>query len=215
LRATLAGPVLLALLVVGCGSTPPRSSTTEPDATTATSPTASALLTAPPSAAGSPVSTAVSSGSALVDPSLLDVIPASAGGLTLTFDPETTGTEASDPTLDPNVAAIATGLATAPGGSDASELVIVNVVRLRNPAVDEEWFREWRDSYDTAACERAGGVSGHASSTINGHAVFIGSCQGGAFTYHLRIANGSVVVSLTSVGPSRPGERVVEAIPAD
>jgi hypothetical protein len=151
---------------------------------------------------------------AAVDPTLLALVPSGAGGVTVTFDPDTTATEAADPSLDANVASLATGLGAVPGGSDQTELVIVNVVRLRDATVDEAWFRRWRDSYDAAACERAGGVVGHASSTINGHDVFIGSCAGGAFTYHLRVAGGRVVVSLTSVGPSRLGQRLVEAIPA-
>jgi hypothetical protein len=219
LRATLAGPLLFGLLVIGCGSTSPGptavpSATGVPASAATTSPIESPASTSgPASNVVPPASGPLGSAGAVVDPALLALIPAGAAGLDVTFDPETTSTEVADPTLDPNVAGLATGLGIRPGESTGTELVIVNVVRLRDPSVDDQWFRRWRDSYDTAACERAGGVTGHATTTVNGHAVFIGSCAGGAFTYHLRIAGGGVIVSLTSVGPSRLGERLVDAIP--
>lgn len=155
------------------------------------------------------------SGTAAADAALLDFAPAAAAGLTIAFDPETTAAELADPKLDANIAALATGIAT-PANAVASpnDLVIVNVVRLRDPAVADDWFRRWRDSYDAAACEPAGGVSGHATSKINGRDVFIGSCAGGANTYHLRIEGGAVLVSLTSIGATRLGQRLVQAIPA-
>jgi hypothetical protein len=138
------------------------------------------------------------------------MVGADAAGLTLTFDPATTATEVGDPTLDPNVAALATGIAVPAGSTNPAELVIVNVVRLRDPTVDPDWFRGWRDTYDEAACQRAGGVSGHAEATIAAHDVFIGSCAGGAFTYHTRLRDGSIVISLTSIGPSKLGERLLD-----
>jgi hypothetical protein len=135
--------------------------------------------------------------------------------LTIAFDAETTAAELADPKLDANIAALATGIATAANAVPSpNDLVIVNVVRLRDPAVADDWFRSWRDSYDAAACEPAGGVSGHATSKINGRDVFIASCAGGANTYHLRIEGGAVLVSLTSIGAARLGQRLVEAIPA-
>lgn len=210
--------MLVALLVIGCGATPPDptavpSSTGVAGSAAAPSPIESLAPPSVPASTGVLPSGPPGSAGAAADPTLLAVIPAGAAGLDVAFDPETTRTEVADPSLDPNVAALATGLAVRPGESTGTELVIVNVVRLRDPSVDDQWFRRWRDSYDSAACERAGGVTGHATTTVNGHAVFIGSCVGGAFTYHLRVAGGGVIVSLTSVGPSRLGERLVDAIP--
>jgi hypothetical protein len=154
-----------------------------------------------------------SGGAATTDPSLLSVVDAAAAGLTLTFDATTTADELADQTLDPNVAALATGIAVAGGGASAGdELVIVNAIRLRDPGVGDEWFREWRDSYDRAACGPAGGSSGdrNAVSTIAGHEVFIGACRNVVFTYHTRLHDGSIVVSLTSIGPSKLGARLLE-----
>ena len=207
MRATLALAVgaLVAGTIVACGTSPTPIQSGSPGL----SPSAlsSASVTASPGAS--------SSGTAAAEAALLAFVPARAAGLTIAFDPETTAAELADPKLDANVAALATGIAT-PSNAVASpnELVIVNVVRLRDRAIADDWFRSWRDSYDAAACEPAGGVSGHATSKINGRDVFIGSCAGGAYTYHLRIEAGAVLVSLTSIGAARLGERLVRAIPA-
>jgi len=169
-------------------------------------PTAGSPGVAGPSAAGS-LSSSIPSGSAVADPSLLSSVAATNAGLTLTYDAETTEGVLRDPTLGTDVAAVATGLAVAPGVSGGTDqFVIVNVVRLRDAALDDSWFRDWRDSYDASACEPAGGVSGHAETKIGDRTVFIGSCAGGAFTYHVRLGDGGLVVSLTSVGPNRLGE---------
>ena len=198
-RMAVIAAVAVAALAAGCGS-----SVASPSPTRSSSPAASATV---PSAAGT--------GVARADESLLTFTPVGSTGLTLTYDAETTATEIADPSLDPNVAALATGIASssAPSASAAGDLVIVNVIRLRDASVDETWFRGWRDSYDHAACEPAGGVTGHAEAKIGGHDVFIGTCAGGAFTYHLRVSGGAVIVSLTSIGLDRLGERIVAAMP--
>jgi len=189
-----------ALVVSACASTVPISP----------------AVTATPSTGRSSTTPVPASGVARADQTLLNFTPVTSNGLTLTYDAETTATEIADPSLDPNVAALATGIAsaTAPSASAAGDLVIVNVIRLRDATVDDTWFRGWRDSYDQAACQPAGGITGHAEATIGGHAVFIGTCAGGAFTYHLRLAGGAVIVSLTSIGFARLGERIVQAMPA-
>lgn len=208
MRSTLAIAVgmLVAVTTVACGASPAPVPSSPPAPTSpppSSRPVSASPLAAPPS------------GTAAADAALLDFAPAAAAGLTIAFDPETTAAELADPKLDANIAALATGIAT-PANAVASpnDLVIVNVVRLRDPAVADDWFRRWRDSYDAAACEPAGGVSGHATSKINGRDVFIGSCAGGANTYHLRIEGGAVLVSLTSIGATRLGQRLVQAIPA-
>lgn len=200
LLAALPLAIGVAIVSIGCGSSVPSSPPVTSQPTTAISSRASALP----------------SGVARADQTLLTFTPVGPAGLTLTYDAETTATEIADPSLDPNVAALATGIAssTAPSASAAGDLVIVNVIRLRDASVDETWFRGWRDSYDQAACQPAGGVVGHAESTIGGHDVFIGTCAGGAFTYHLRLSGGGVIVSLTSIGLDRLGERIVQAMPA-
>ena len=205
-----AATLAITAVIAACGSPSPS-----PSASASVSPVIPAGPSAPsssaPASGAATGSGAPATAGAAADPSLLSVVGADAAGVTLTFDPATTATEVADPTLDPNIAALATGIVAAGGAStDPTDLVIVNVVRLRDAGVDADWFRGWRDSYDDAACQRAGGVSGHAEANMAGHDVFIGSCSGGAFTYHTRLRDGSVVVSLTSIGPGRVGERLLD-----
>jgi hypothetical protein len=139
-------------------------------------------------------------------------LPPAIDGVPVTYDPETTETIAADPGLADDAAALAIGLVIGPGSSSADDLATISVIRLRDPSRDDEWFRDWRDTYDTAACDRAGGVGGHAETTISGRTVFIDSCRNDVFTYHARIDNGSVVISVTGLGPRRLGEKVMAAI---
>jgi hypothetical protein len=82
------------------------------------------------------------------------------------------------------------------------------VVRLR-PGVDNPIFREiFRAAYDRVACEQAGGTAGSEATTIAGRDVLVGSCTGGATTYHVHLADG-LLVSVTSLGPRKLGEQVV------
>ena len=193
------------ILVVGCGTapTPPPSPASRPSAS-ASAPPANSSTSGGSIAAG----TAVTS-----DPSLLAVVPATAAGLQLDYDPDTTASVAADPALAADAKALAIGLAVPAGQATPSEFVIVNVVRLRDAGKDDTWFRGWRDTYDQGACDQAGGVAGNAQAEFNKHAVFIATCAGGAITYHVRLEDGAIVLSLTSIGPGRPGERLMRALP--
>jgi hypothetical protein len=201
---------LVTLVVAGCGVGP------VPTASPPASPvgTSSPALSAPPSSASSaPAASAVGSGlKVAVEPGLLVFVPGQVDGLTVTYDAESSARVAADPTLAGQILALAIAIAVAPGASGSTDLAVVSVAKVRDPSLGEEWFRQWRDSYDESACESAGGVSGHAQATIGGRLVFIGSCAGGAFTYHVRLSNGSVVVSILSVGPRRLGEKVMAGI---
>jgi hypothetical protein len=150
-----------------------------------------------------------------VDPTLLDLVPASAAGADLVFDGPTSATIAADAALARDVSYVAVGLARRRGApADDADFAIVNVVRLRDPgrADDDEWFRDWRDSYDSAACARAGGVARHAQTAVDGIPVFVGACTNDAFTYHARIGDGAIILSITSVGPGDLGRRIVEGL---
>jgi hypothetical protein len=216
----------LVLLLAACGSSPPHSTVPSggaipsPAAGTSSATTlgssAPSFVPPPASSPGESPSTSIvpsSSGAAAVDPSLLDLVPATAAGLTLTFDPDTTAMVAADPALAEDAAAVATGLAVPSGQATPAEFVIVNLVRLRDASRDEEWFRSWRDSYDEAACERAGGIVRHAETQSAGRTVFIGSCAQGVLTYHVRIGAGVVVLSMTSIGPGHLGQTLIDKLP--
>jgi len=173
-------------------------------------PPGSGVIGPPPS--GPPIAAA----GVAVDQSLLSFVPVGGHGLILAFDPDTTGQVAAEPAL----AASATGLAIAiytraPTGSAVlvgDDLAVVSVIRLRDPNVDDSWFRSWRDSYDEAACGNAGGVTRHAEAQIGSHTVYIGTCAGGSLTYHARIHEDEIVVSATSIGPTRVGEQVMTGL---
>jgi hypothetical protein len=202
--------LLVAVSAAACGSTAPAATSLPPSTPASSSRPVTAAPVTPSAAASGPIGSA--SAAILADPSLLDALPAAAAGLKLIYDADTTASVMADPTLARDAAAIATGLATPTGQASPEEFVIVNAVRLRDAGKDEEWFRAWRDSYDVAACSQAGGVTGHSESTIRGRNVFIGSCANGVFTYHTRIGGGGTVLSLTSIGPSRLGEKLLEQI---
>jgi hypothetical protein len=168
-------------------------------------PTASPVPTSSPSPGGSPGATGPTT---VVDPALLGHLPASVFGFPLAPDPSTAATVAADPTLAANAEAIAMAIVVAPGGSNGDDLAVASVVKLR-PGVDNPIFREiFRAAYDRVACEQAGGVAGSQSTTIAGRDVLVGSCTGGATTYHVHLADG-LIVSVTSLGSRGLGEQIV------
>jgi hypothetical protein len=165
--------------------------------------------------AGSDIPSTSPSGAVGVDPALLSFIPDAVDGVPLTFDPETSASIAADPSVAADAASLAVALAIVPGASAADDLAIVSVVRLRNPAKDDAWFRDWRDTYDTGACGPAGGVVGNAEAQLGGGTVYIGSCAAGVRTYHTRLETAGIVVSITALGERRLGEKVMAGMRRD
>lgn len=188
-------------LLVACQSTAPS-----PGATAAARVSASG--SASPSASPSPSLETVT-----VDPSLLSILPRDVGGTLMLPAPDAASGIALDPSLAPEVEAIAVALAVAEGSSGAEDLVIANVVRLRPDIFDDTFFEGWRTTYDEAACEPAGGVKGTAEDQIAGRQVFVGSCLNGGSTYHVRYGE-DVIVSLTSTGKRGFGRIVMEHLGA-
>jgi hypothetical protein len=212
-RFRLAGLVLgTSILFAGCGNPAP----TLPPASVPAPPPDSA----PPASVARPTPTEPLNAQSVPpigvepDPSLLDLVPASEAGATLTYDPETTASVAADKTLAKSISYLAIGLARPIGAAaDAPDFAIVNVAFPRDEtAVNADWFRDWRDSYDTPACAQAGGVARHSQTEVAGLTVFIAACANGAFTYHALIADGGIVLSITSVGPANLGRTIVEKL---
>jgi hypothetical protein len=141
-----------------------------------------------------------------VDPSLVRLLPAAVGGIGVAFSPEATQEVVADKTLVASVAGIAYGQAIDPATGD---LVVAAVVRLYPGVYSDAFFRGWRGTYDEGACAQAGGVAGRAEATIGGRQVHIGTCGGGAHTYHVFLEMSGVMVSATSVGPRRFGEQLM------
>jgi hypothetical protein len=195
-----AGGLIVAVVLAACAGGPVRSSVT-PAVSASTSPTPS-----------SPVPSRVEAGVVAVDDGLLGHLPAEVGGIRLTSDPATAGNIASDPDLAANASAIAMAYAIAPGASAGDDVVVVSVVQLRPDVFSPEYFRSWRDSYDKAACDVAGGVAGNAEAQVGGRQTYIGNCVGGPRTYHVYLEASNVIVSVTSVGERRLGEQVVAGL---
>ena len=193
-----AGLLTVALLLTACGG--------EPVTPTKASP--SSLL---PPASDTP-SAAATSAAIVVDETLIDYLPIEVAGVALTSDPGTAGDIASDPDLAASASAITVAFAIAPGASVGDDVAVASVVRLKPGVFDAEFFRSWRDSYDEAACEAAGGTAGNAQAVIGGRATDIGTCAAGAHTYHVYLEASNVIVSVTSVGELRLGEQIVAGL---
>jgi hypothetical protein len=191
----------MVLAVAAC--IPPRPSPTPPSATPSASPPPA---TASP--AGSPAS-----GGVIVDPALLDVLPTDIQGTALAPDPDSAADIAADGSVAPFVSAIALAAAFGPAATDTPlDYVIATVSRLRPGTFSEVFFRGWRDTFDAAVCEQAGGVSGNAEAEIGGRRTFIGSCAGGVRTYHAYLEGRDVIVSAHSAGAARYGEQLMAGL---
>jgi hypothetical protein len=163
-------------------------------------PSSGAPATAPASSAGA--------GVVGVDGGLLDVLPAQVGSAVLTEDAETAAGIATDVSGDPDLAADLADLAVGLYASQ-TDYAVVTVTRLRDGVFDEDWFRDWRDSFDDAVCSQAGGIDGHAEAPIDGRTAYIGTCTGGVRTYHVRLSDPDRIVSLQALGEARYGELIL------
>jgi hypothetical protein len=218
LRPSLvAGVVAIAIATAGCGRPPPSGSPSfaSSSVTASVAPVApSATRPTTPSPSGRGQAASIPPAGVAPDPGLLALVPAAEAGATLTYDPLTTASVGADPALAADVGYLAIGLARPSAApADDPNLAIVNVARLRDPGVgDDAWFRDWRDTYDREACAAAGGVVRHAETTIDTLRVFVTACANDAFTYHVRVADGAVILSITSIGPDDLGRRMVEKL---
>jgi len=149
---------------------------------------------------------------AVID-ALLALLPAEVDGVPLTPDWETAAELARDAALGAAVQSIAVATAFGPIASDGSgDYVVVTMVGLRPRTFSDGFFRDWRDSFDGAVCDQAGGVSGHAEAEIGGHPTWIGTCEGGVHTWHATLHEDTVIVSLQGSGAARYGEQVIAGL---
>ncbi len=148
-------------------------------------------------------------GSVRVDPSLLAVLPSTVAGLALVQDPDTESHDAADPSHAADLAGLAVAIVA---DSSTADLAIASVVRLRPGVYSDAYFRSWRETFDTGACSQAGGVAGSAEAVIAGRRAFIGHCSGGLLTYHVYLPGDDSIVSISSIGERRLGERIVEGL---
>ncbi len=142
-----------------------------------------------------------------IDPTLLELLPATVGGLPVVAVSEPSG--ADDPGLVETLDRMAQAIVVDPA-SDA--FAYASVIVVRPGVLDDSFFRSWRDSFDEGACSQAGGVTGHAQATIAGRTAYIGRCDGGILTYHVRLPGIDTIVSASSLGESRLGEQLLAGL---
>jgi hypothetical protein len=161
----------------------------------------------------SPSAGSSTSAGVIVDPTLLSVLPDSIGGVPVNADPATAAEIAAEGSIAPFVSALALATAFGPAATDSpGDYVVVTVTRLRPNTFSDLFFRGWRNTFDSAVCDQAGGVAGSAETVIAGRQTFIGTCAGGVHTYHVHLATGDLIVSMQGLGPGRFGERIVEGL---
>lgn len=208
-RRTAAAPIvalaaLVAVVAIGCDPARPTPPASAPGG---------AASEPPPSAAGpspGPSGAAAPSPLVAIDPSLLDLLPKSIGSIPITPSPEAAAEPAADASLAKSAQSLAVGLAV---DQATGNLVVASVVRLKPGVFSDEFFRDWRDSFDEGVCGQAGGVAGNAQATVDGRTVFIGTCEGGVHTYHVHLEGPDVIVSLNAVGNGRMGEQLMDSLP--
>jgi len=140
---------------------------------------------------------------AIVDATLLDVLPATVDGVPLEEYPDAEQQAVLDPDLGLNVARVATAFVA---NADGSNWAYTAVVEVRAEARSDAFYRGWQTSFDTSACERAGGVTGHTTMVIAGFDVERTACGAGVRTYHVRIPDSGLLISISDIGDARYGE---------
>ena len=192
---TAAALGLLIVILAGCGGPPP--STADPTVAITRSPV--------------PTSSAPSSadaGATVVDPSLLDRLPGSIEGIALTPDAVTAAEIAA--TIDTEAGVEAIAVAIYPSVEDYA---VVTVARLRADVFNEDWFRDWRETFDEGVCQQAGGVDpGHSELELAGRQVFRSTCVGGVVLHHVWLPETRSIVSIQGAGPRDVGRRVLEGL---
>jgi hypothetical protein len=210
--AGLARAGVIGLTVAACGAAPIRSPTLQ----TSSAPTVSPASTTPPisiapaSPSGTPVAASAASPDVRFDESLLAILPPTVDGLVITSTPEVSTVVSADP----QVALIADGYAVGVVRDPLSqEIAVALVIHLRTSTFGDAFFRSYRDSFDKAACEAAGGTVGNAEAQIAGRDTFIGTCAGGAHTYHVHVDGPAVIVSVVAASERRRlGELIIEGV---
>ena len=143
----------------------------------------------------------------VLDPTLLAILPESIEGAPITEALDEAALALTDPALPRIATALDVGVAI---DTASANLVTAHVVKLRPESFTNATFRQWRDSFDEGACAGAGGVRGVAQATIDDRTVHIGSCVSGQLTYHLWLTEQDVLISASSIGEGRFGEKLMD-----
>ena len=145
----------------------------------------------------------------VLDPTLLAYLPEAVDGIAVIEDVDEAAVALSDPAL-PRIASAVDGAVAVDVGN--GNLVYAWIVHLRPGVFTDGDYRQWRDSYDEGACAPAGGVVGRAEATIGGRQAFVTSCVAGLHTYHVWLKDQDILISASSIGEGRFGEKLVEGL---
>jgi len=159
----------------------------------------------PPTSFGPPVNPTPDDATGVVlDPSVLDLLPTAVDGIAVAEEPDEASSLLNTIDLGRYAEAADAGVAV-----DGSNLVVAWVVRVRPGVFDETSYQQWRDSYDAGACSAAGGVTGRAQAELGGRNTYVTSCAAALRTYHVWLEDENVLISASSVGDGRFGEKLI------
>jgi hypothetical protein len=143
----------------------------------------------------------------ILDSTLLEILPATIGGIAVTEETSEAAQALTDPALPKIASAMDAGVAVdIPNGN----LVHAWVVKLRPDRFTDSIYRQWRDSYDEGACAAAGGVEGTAEATIDDRTVYVTTCTQGLRAYHLWLADAAILISASAIGGGNFGEILMD-----
>jgi hypothetical protein len=206
--------VAVAVLLGACGSgaasMPPAPAAASGSPASPSSAAPAPASPSPSSSASSAAPTAIvapSGATVALDPSLLAVLPASVGGVEITQEPESFTEALKSPGFVAGV-----DRAVFPIAVDGGDLVSGVVAHVRPGVWSDRFFADWRATYDRGACDRAGGVVGHAVSTFGARNVYVTTCGQGVRVYHAYLAGLGVVVSMFSLGDKRFGDQLMAGL---
>jgi hypothetical protein len=143
----------------------------------------------------------------VLDATLLGVLPESVAGFPITEAPDEAAIALADPALPKIATALDAGVAV---DKASGNLGYALVVKLKPGAFNDDYFRQWRDSFDEGACNAAGGIAGTAEATIDDRTVYITTCVQGLRTYHAWLPDQDLLISASSVGEARFGEQLMD-----
>jgi hypothetical protein len=171
---------------------------------------ATATIEPPPTGGSLPSPTHPDDSSPIVlDAALLAYLPESVDGIAVVEDPDEATLALSDPAL-PRIASAVDGAVAVDTGT--GNLVFSWIVRLRPGVFTDSDYRQWRDSYDGGACAAGGGVVGNAEASIGGRQAYLTTCVSGMRTYHVWLKEENILISASSIGEARFGEKLIEGV---
>ena len=207
-RASVLAAAVLSLAVAACGTADPSGATGRPLGSSAGSDAPGSAD--PPTSFGPPPSPSFDEGTpAILDPTVLAYLPASIDGTPVVEALDEAAVALSNPAVADFASAVDAAVAVDTGNGN---LVSAYVVRVKPETFTADIFRQWRDSFDESACTAAGGVVGRAQAEIGGRNAYVTSCVAALRTYHLFIEEEDILISASSIGEGRFGEKLLAGV---